>query len=556
MELLVITSREQLGQYREDWSFILEKRQNTNPFIEFDWVDLWWKYLGENHAVEVMVVLENGQAIGFFPFLYKKKRGIYTYQFVGFGQANYMDMITEETQIDATIEFVLDEIIKKRKHVVFYLHGLLESGDTPASLERYLQKRNSFFSIHRVVTPYISLKEIKFGNYMEKRKRLHRLDRREKRLRDNGKVEIHSSGPEDMDLIFQLHEKRWKKRLDTSGFTNEKERAFYRGLAQIQEGPLKTQIDSMYVNNTMIAFNYGFSCRGKVLGYVLGYDDNFETFGPGRILEKEKILQCKNENIQIFDLSIGYEKYKFDWNTDVDYTRRMIFSSTTASAKLQRSYLSMKESLIEYAKKNHKLTLFKRITVGKYVYIMKNLFHKDGNDVRTDFMNYLKKIPKYFYERNRYVVYKINKKDVPELPISKELIELTLSDAMHNEQIAQKHMKEICRKMYGGYKGYYPSGNLTFDNIIWMNDRVLRIDQIAYLEQFRKSSIFFKNWHVENLPEVFSSIKKNSDARLVYVAVKDRSKKEKRVLEEIGFLPIKKVNKRTTLGFGKYHITE
>ena len=92
----------------------------------------------------------------------------------------------------------------------------------------------------------------------------------------------------------------------------------------------------------MIAFNYGFNCRGRYLGYVLGYDDDFETFGPGRILEKEKILQCKNGNERVFDLSIGYETYKFEWNTHLDYTRKMIFSSNTMIAKVHTILFNIK----------------------------------------------------------------------------------------------------------------------------------------------------------------------------------------------------------------------
>lgn len=556
MELRVISSREQLEQYRDDWSLILEKKQNTNPFIEFDWVNKWWEYLGEGQSVEVMVVLKNGKTIGFFPFLYQKKLFVYTYQFIGFGQANYMDIIADTYQVSKLIEFVLDKIIEARKHVVFYLHGLLESGNTPKNLEEYLQKRNILYSVHRVITPYINLDKIKLEKYMKKRRRLHRLDRREKRLHESGKVELLRSNPEEMDYIFQLHDKRWKKRRDTSGFTNDKEKGFYRSLAQIQNGPMKTEIDSLYINDTMIAFNYGFNCRGKFLGYVLGYDDDFETFGPGRILEKEKILQCKNGNDHTFDLSIGYETYKFDWNTDLDYTRRMIFSSDTVASKMLRSFFSMKELLVERMKKNHKLVLFKRNTIGKALFIFRNLFKKDSKDGRTELMNFCKRIWKYFYENERYIIYKIEKKDVPELPATQDFLELTINDAMQNELIAKKHMKEICRKMYGGYKGYYPAGNLSFENILWANDKVLRIDRIAYLEQFRKSSIYFKNWNEGNLSEVCSSMKKNSKARTVYVTVEDRSKKEKLALEDIGFSAIKQIYKRTYLGFGKYHITE
>ena len=74
---------------------------------------------------------------------------------------------------------LFDEIIRTRKNVVFYLHGLLESSKTSKSLEAYLKKRKSAYSIHRVITPYINLENIKLEEYMDKRKKLYKLDRRE-----------------------------------------------------------------------------------------------------------------------------------------------------------------------------------------------------------------------------------------------------------------------------------------------------------------------------------------------------------------------------------------
>ena len=155
---------------------------------------------------------------------------------MAFGQANYMDFVAYDDLLDESIKFVLDEIIRDRKNVVFYLHGLLESSNTPGKFGKVFTKTKVKFSVHRVITPYIDLEEIKLEEYMKKRQRLHRLDRREKRLHENGKVEILRSSPEEMDYIFQLHDKRWEKKRDTSGFTNAKEKEFYRSLAQIQEG--------------------------------------------------------------------------------------------------------------------------------------------------------------------------------------------------------------------------------------------------------------------------------------------------------------------------------
>ena len=557
MKLIQITSTEQLKEFRDDWSLILEENQNSNPFIEFVWIYEWWKHLGDEHHMEIIAVQQGDRIVAFFPFLYKKRWYGYTYNFMALGQANYMDFVVNEHLLDSAIEFVIDEIIRKRKHVVFYLHGLLESSKTPKSLEAYFEKRKAAYSFHRVITPYIDLEKIKLKEYMNKRKKLYKLDRRENRLRSNGVMQFLPSGPKEMDIIFKLHDKRWKKRNDTSGFTNEKEKDFYRSLAHITEGPMITEIDSLYINDTIIAFDYGFKCRGRYLGYIMGYDDDFEFFSPGRILEKEKILKCKSGSVKKFDLSIGYEPYKFEWSTHVDYTRTMIFSSNAFISKVVRSLISKKESTIIQIKKNRKLVLLKRLTFGKLLYFLRNLFSESESiNARSELIRLLIGARRYLYEREKYIVYKLEKKDVPDFADSETFIELTINDLINSKEIANKHMKEVCRNLYGGYKGYHPETNLSFENIFWMNDKVIRIEDISYIEELRKSAIYIMNWHIANIADICTYFKRESKAKTLYVCVKEASKKEVSVLESIGFVVSKRIFKKTYFGNGKHQIIE
>lgn len=557
MELTRITSLDQLEQYRDAWSLILEENQNTNPFIEFVWVYEWWKHFGDEYNMEIMLVKQADRPIGFLPFIHKRQWFGHTYTFMAFGHANYMDFVVYNQLLDDVIEFVFDEMIKARRNVVFYLHGLLESGKTPRSLEVYLQKRKFVFSSHRVVTPFINLKDVKIEEYMNKRKRLHGLDRREKRLRKNGNVKFLRIGPEEMESVFQLRDKLWKKKRDTSGFSNDKEKALYLSLAGVRKGPMQTELDALYINDTMIAFHYGFRCRGRLLGYVLAYDLDFEIFGPGRILEKEKILQCKTDTINIFDLSIGYEPYKFDWNTDLDYTRKMIFSSNTIKANGIRRFLTMKESLIGRMKRNYSFVMFIRNKIGKLLFVFRNLFRNtESKAIKEELLAHLTRVKEYIFERKRYIVYKLDKKEIFDISDSEGFIELSINDAINSYDIANNHMKEICRKIYGGFKGYYPVGILTYENIFWTNKKMLRIDHIAYHEDFRENCVYIEKWNNGNLGDICTFVQKNCKSKTLYVTIKGNSKKDTAALKELGFTISKQIVKRTYFGVSKYHITE
>lgn len=530
----------------------MEEKNNTNPFIEFDWVYEWWRNLGADRNVEIIAVFDCTEIIAFFPFLYDKKGLLYKYSFIGFGHANYMDIISYEHSLEYVLELVIDSIVAERKNVVFHLHGLLESSLSHGTLEVYLRKRKIAYSTHRVITPYINLEKIKMEEYIKKRQKLHRLDRREKRIRENGDVEVLLMGPDSMETIFKIHDKRWKKKHDTSGFTNKKERNFYQSLAQLPEGPLKTEIDGLFMDGKMIAFNYGYKCRGRYISYVLGFDDDFEVFSPGRILEKEKILQCSKNGISIFDLSIGYETYKFEWNTDLDYTRKIVFSSKTPLAQLARFYLSLKESSISHIKRHQKLVLFKRNKIGKLLYILKNILKKSESVAAKEAIKaFIHPKLKRLYEWKHYTIYEIARKDVPDNSETNHYLELTIKDSMKEFDSVGYHMRDVCTKIYGAYKGYYLPDQFTFEKIFWTNEKVIRIDDISYLKDFRKSSVFIENWHLDNLIDICSFVKQKSKANKFLISVKTESTKEIRQLEKLGFTINKEIAKRTIFGFSK-----
>lgn len=545
-----ITSKDDFASVRECWSSILERIENTNPFIEFEWVWNWWKYLAESDRVEIIAVIQNGQYIGFVPFTYKKTLSTYVYEFVSLGQANYMGIVAEKRYLQNVTNEVFNYIISKRKHVVFCLHGLLNSEPSGKAIEQYCHDEKLDMTDFEVITPFIDLQDIKLDEYADKRKRLHRLERREKRLYDHAEINIKKSEISEVDRAFELYDKRWRKRRDTSGFTNPKERQFFTALLKEQREEFKSYIDGLYLDDHMIAFSYSLQCRGRSLGYVLSYDDDFEVFSPGRILEKESIVQSKNGNSSIFDLSIGYEPYKFNWNTDVDYTKKMIFSSPTIQAKIVRAKLHYKERMIEKLKENPKVVRFVRNDVGKWMYNMERVVSMTNQERLEKLKEIWKRLAEKCYKRSKYIIYKVERKEISyeESKQKNPYVELTLKDVIRNPNITGEQLRYICQKFYGGSKGYYPEGNLSMDKVIWLNDRVLRIDRITYLEQFRKSSVAFEINNQEELSSVVTLLKKESNARNIYVAIEAGVDKHQEELERFGFAPSKTIKKKIYLG--------
>ena len=557
MELIRINTLIQLLKVKNEWAQILTSNENTNPFIEFDWISLWMKHLGKDKHIEIIAVKSEASYIGFFPFVKKKNIFGVVYEMIGLGQTNYMDFIVMKDRLKETVIFVLEQLMKERRQIIFNLHGILESSPTYGVLVDFINEKRYGHTIHKVVTPYINLEKIQMNEYMDKRKKLHRLERREKRLHLLGKVEYKICSQDEMDLIYEIHNKRWEKRSDTSGFTNDVERKFYKELFLVDSDRLKTIVDALYVEGRMIAFNYGFLCGSRYLGYVLGYDDEFDSFSPGRMLEKESIIDfVTKKGIAVFDLSIGYEPYKFEWNTHLDYTAKFVFSSKGIFASFGRLLFSLKEKMIDQLKKNRKIVRFKRDTLGYLKYLARKLFkNPDRMDRKKTFHQLKRQIISYFWKKEYSFIMKKEVERTRKPGLGEGFVELTLRDAIYDTRFKGQDLKLICTKLYGGYQAYYRHDDCDGE-IIWTNRKVLRLSSISYIKELRKNAIWLEGWNVRNIVDICKFVNKEHLIHSILLEVDIRNRNAIRKLEEVGFQIEKSVFGTTRFGRRKLQVIE
>ena len=142
MELVLINTCKHLSIHEKEWLAILEANQNTNPFLEYEFVYNLWGVLGEEKGVEIYAVKEHNRIIAFFPFQLKQTWFGYMLYFIAQDEGNCMDIIVKERDKDRVIMFVFDTLINRKKSIVFSLNCLSESGDTRSKISSYLQARS------------------------------------------------------------------------------------------------------------------------------------------------------------------------------------------------------------------------------------------------------------------------------------------------------------------------------------------------------------------------------------------------------------------------------
>lgn len=535
MKLISIKSYTHLEIYKQDWNKLTEDNENTNPFIEYEFVYNWWKILGSHENVEILAVQEHNRIIAFLPFQFKKTWFGYMAHFLALGVANYMDIIVRRPDANRAIMFALDELIKSKKSIVFYLHGLLESTSTPFVLSKYVNARNMKERHFSIVTPFINLENLDFDEYMRPRKKLHGMDRREKRLRALGDVSLQVVEANEMSDIVRLHRRRWEKKNDTSGFSTARKQEFFKYLAELPSGKFSVRLTTLQLQDEKIAFTYGFTCRTRYLGYVLGHDSDFDCYGPGRLLIKEKVSQLISDGIQKLDMSIGYEPYKMEWNTDVDYTRKSIFSTNTIRAKIFRNLLWVKDILISKVKKYRAAVLFRRNTIGKLKYFLRQ---------KGSFSYWVRgissKLFPFIYDKRTYLVGRKHRSSVVD---GKEYEFRKLPNNLALSSGAQR--KDILQKIYNGYAGYYSEDILK---AFWINENVIRLDDVEVVINLKKSSIYIRDWHNGNIQQILRFVNHHYKGKDVFVSVQTKDKIGVKLLTQLGFEWTEKVTFTRVLG--------
>ncbi|WP_338651823.1 GNAT family N-acetyltransferase [Lysinibacillus sp. Y5S-8] len=530
MQLIRIRTDDELMWYKEIWDAILEAEDNDNPFIEFAWFYNWWQIVGRKERVELYAIEHDGTIIAFFPFKVSVRWGIRVYAFAGENIANYTGVVAKHQWLPQATTFVFDELIKKHRHIVFSLHGLLESKVSTKVVEQYFVERQLRTSIFRVVTPYLAFSEVDFQHHFQQRRKMHGVDRRERKLRNLGSLTRREPSQDELWQMFRLFDRRWAKKLDTSDFTKGKKRDFFERLTMLKGEALQVEVDALVFENQWIAFTYGLGCRGRYVTYALAHEPTFNLFGAGRIVNQETIQRTFAANYNLFDMSIGYEPYKFDWRSSIDFTRHMLASSGTKRTNLLAGFLTLKERLKEHVKGNQRIVDWKRNTLGYLRYLVKYGKIKDWLEYGQQFVEKcirLKQVELYELSPSEDVS--------PQQPVGNLFEEMSIQEAMQLDQ------EEVIALYYKGYKIYKDSFAETNKPAFALHASNWRVESMKIVEALPKETYFLAYDVFKQIDIITAYFRKIKPAQTLWVTVSFWQWRKRKRLVQLGYKPISRM---------------
>ncbi len=363
------------NRFLAQWKELLDKSGSDQVFAQPDLLLCWWNTVGvkvKSAAPLVLAIYCADALIAVFPLVLVRRMGISRVSFMGGPQATHTVAACMPEHAGEAASALVDYVLAMK--------GLLSLGGFPRESALYRALEAELRQMRRPLlatsspSPYLAAygqtyEALYAGAFSPHAAKNARRD--DKRLRALGQVSCRELTVDDMAAAFALHDKRWSRKIDTSGFTAQSSRDFFTALLRREHGEQwKALAVGLFVDERLLAFQYGFLCKCRALLYKSAHDDDFGIYAPGKMLKRLYIERCVSRGIGVVDFGVGYEEYKQEWTQRQDEIMDLSF----AGKGLVPSALFCVHSLIAggkaAAKRSRKLVLFRRNTLGRVRYAL------------------------------------------------------------------------------------------------------------------------------------------------------------------------------------------
>lgn len=478
---------EELKKLRPEWDKLLGNDNSCSPFTELDFILSWWSYFKALNRLFVLQILENEETIGFCPLVIKK-RGFYEMvRFVGYPQANFMDFVICDGKREPAIKAVADYLIEKR--MVFSLSGIPEKSKNIKLFLECLKERNKSYFVRAIGELFIKIDGQDFNEYYNKRFKSHErkeMKRRENKLGELGSLVYGYLDKERIDEIFNIHERRWKKKLDGSRFSDRGVREFYKYLVLKDDLSFKTCVNSLNLNNRVIAFKYGYECKNKYVSHRICHDEYFSLYGPGKLITKERVSECFYRGMDEYNFGTGYSPYKAEWTDSCIRINDICFSGRGFIPWLVYIKCCLFENIKCYLKKADLIVIFKDKVLGKIMYYfsyenLTDIYKKTAIKIkRLGLIGILKSIAKrireWIFIKEEYTVfYKELDMSQGYNPYTLEINKFNTDDLDELSKFSKRKPEAIIERLYRNQKcfiGKYENKIIYYTWVDFLNIKV------------------------------------------------------------------------------------
>ena len=311
---------------REEWNELLEGSAASCLFLTWEWLFTWWHHLSAGRTLSIITVRRAGRLIALLPAAVNppSARRLVpwpTLEFLGTGVAgsDYLDVIVRRGHEREALS-AMAEAIEADPRVVELTH-VPATGSHAADLAAALGQRRWVTMRRRInVCPVVPLRGLTWRDYLESLGAAHRynVQRRLKNLSKQFTVRCEPCRTEAerrqaMEILVELHNRRWRARGGSEAFATAGRRAFYDDVSRLalERGWLRLFV--LWLDGRPAAALHGYRYGDTFSFYQAGFEPDFARQSVGLVIMGLTIKSALEEGVGEYDMLHGDETYKFLW---------------------------------------------------------------------------------------------------------------------------------------------------------------------------------------------------------------------------------------------------
>ena len=334
----VVTDVETFVRLEDEWNRAVSLAQVPHPFVLHEWFRTWWNAFGTSRRLHIVIARDGGHIVGIAPLMVEQVhmyglpvRKLDLLHNDHTPRAEWIVADSEPRVFEALWSAVQET---RDEWDVLQLSRLPTESPTLAAITTLAKRDGYQTGIWRGdVAPYLTLTgtwdsylaslPAKFRSNL--RNRLSRLARV-----DDARLEVLDSDDSDACAdAMRLEASGWKVDAQTSISSNASVQQFYRLLAERAAGRDWLRLIFLVAGGRRIAASYGARFGGTLFFIKTGYDPDFATCAPFKLLTYLAIQRAYAEGLREVDFLGNTEPWKLEWtNTSRPHDWLFVFADT------------------------------------------------------------------------------------------------------------------------------------------------------------------------------------------------------------------------------------
>jgi CelD/BcsL family acetyltransferase involved in cellulose biosynthesis len=343
-----LSGPEALSSLAPEWQALFNAT-NAAPFLSWEWISAWHKWLGRGKHPRLFCAREGGMLVGLLALGEEERRlkgtqaRLRRISFLGdqLGGSDYLDVLALPGYEQDCAKVLFGHIAEHVEFDILELDGLpCDSPSAPWLAYRFGSGANFKYRLEpRYVCPQVRLDK-PWEELLRSSSRASYFSRNLRRLRrlpgfDHRVVTDPGQAVEAFERFLALHESSWASRGGSGATGRQSLKDFHRDVVVRLALAGRLRFEEIWISGACRASLYGICGGERYCFYLSGYDPAWAKYSLGGAVVGLSIAGAVERGVKFYDMLRGAEHYKFGWANETRATFAAQVASDSLPARLE-----------------------------------------------------------------------------------------------------------------------------------------------------------------------------------------------------------------------------